>query len=980
MGAPECFDDRRQEGRHFSARAETTERALGMTVHCNEPGPCYRGKALSARTSAAMTLIGAIAGASLSLAPAAFSASPTRADVKMEKITVADKRRPQASVTYDHSQIERSGEVFLADFLQNLPGSGGAENGLFNYNGSGASYLDLRNLGPGRTRILVDGLPLVGNAHGAVDLASLPIAAVERVELYYGAEALRWDYDASAGVVNIVLVRDYSGWQIDVAEGQFQAGDGRSHRASLTAGAEWRSGRWGAIVNHEEQGEVMAADRALSAETIFGVEQLSRGASPNGSFIVRGLPSSFITLIPGRSGCAADEPCAAAAANDFDFLSTYPFEQAQEREYLLTPTDRDFVYGWHSFESNGAGVESSVFWNRRSSAQQFIPAVLRLSGAVNVSPNSLYNPFGAETVVGSLQPIDGGNRRNEQQVDTHRIAARAFGSSERWTWNLDLVASGTESHATRLNLIDNGALAIALGPSFLAADGHPRCGSLDQVVENCVPVNVFGGPAGFTPEMAAGIRFDEYSSNKSDLAALQLQLGRDFNLWNRSAQSEFRLSQRFSALQLASASAGTDQTSTRLSSAQWLLDVPLLLAPDAQSARIDAHLNTGALQGESFGPRFVGGFSLNYAPGSGPQLTFDWANQLRAPTSAELGASSVSSVESLGQDPCGVFFLPVAVQQRCVGGFAGLRPVLPGARTSYSAPVQFGGNPDLQPERAKLTSLTLSWVPEGFPDWRMELVGYRGRIAQPIALPSGRQLIGECYFEGQLWACARVSRGADGRAAFDLRPINLPHPVKYNGVDARLSIQRPFAHGVINLAVAASYLDEYRTRSIEEPGELSVDAFNSGSRRNSLIPPNYSNLAGTYFDRNPIYRLRSSVALDWQRKNYSIQLVGRWFSGLRESCDVLLQRAISTGDPTIGAPCSDPGASGISRLGMNHIAPRLVADARLTWLPTSRWSLTLGVRNLFNRDPDNSYSTIANSFDPMQGVPGRYLYVAMSLR
>jgi outer membrane receptor protein involved in Fe transport len=65
---------------------------------------------------------------------------------------------------------------------------------------------------------------------------------------------------------------------------------------------------------------------------------------------------------------------------------------------------------------------------------------------------------------------------------------------------------------------------------------------------------------------------------------------------------------------------------------------------------------------------------------------------------------------------------------------------------------------------------------------------------------------------------------------------------------------------------------------------------------------------------------------------------------------------------------------------MNHIAPRLVADARLTWLPTSRWSLTLGVRNLFNRDPDNSYSTIANSFDPMQGVPGRYLYVAMSLR
>jgi iron complex outermembrane receptor protein len=916
----------------------------------------------------------------LCLALAAVLATPAHAAMQMERINVVDKRRPQPILTFDRSQIERSGEVFLADFLQNLPGTGGAENSLFNYGGSGASYLDLRNLGPGRSRILVDGLPFVGNDHGAVDLTSLPIAAVERIEIYYGTEALRWDPDGSAGVVNIVLVRDYSGWQIDFAQGQFQHGDGLSQRASLTTGANLGSGHWGLIVNHEEQDEVIAAARALSAETVFGAEQISRGSSPNGSFIIRGLPPSFITLIPGRNGCAADTPCAVAATEDFDFAPSHPFPQAQEREYLLTPTDRQFVYGWHSIEWNGVGLESSLFWNRRSSAQQFVPAVLSLSGAVNVSADSLYNPFGADTVVGSFQPIDNGNRRNEQQVDTHRIAARAFGSSDQWTWNFDLVASGFQSQGTRLNLIDYNALGLALGPSFLAADGRPRCGSPDQVIENCHPVNVFGGAAGFTPAMAAGIRFDEHTLGKSQLIAMQLRLSREVNLWNRSAQSELRFLQRFSELHLPAAAGGTDQTSTKVDGVEWLLDFPILPRSGPQSASIDSQVNTGVLQGASFGPKLVGGFSVNYAPRSGPQLTLEWAGQLRTPTSAELESATVTGVEVLGEDPCGRFFLPVAVQERCTGGISGLAPVFPGSRTSGSAAAQFGGNPDLQPERAKLSSLTLSWVPELFPEWSMELVGYRGRITQPIALPSGRQLIAECYFEGQLWACARVSRGANGRPAFDLRPINLPYPVKYSGVDAKLSMQRPFSQGVLSLAVAASYLDEYRTRSIQELGELSISAFSSGSRRNSLIPPNYSNLSGTYFDRNPFYRLRGNLELGWQQQDYSIQLIGRWFSGLRESCDLLLQSAISRGDPIIGAPCSEPGPSGISRLGENRIGPRLVTDARFTWQPSTRWSLTLGVRNIFNRDPDNSFSTIANSFDPMQGVPGRHIYFAFTIK
>ncbi len=271
-------------------------------------------------------------------------------------------------------------------------------------------------------------------------------------------------------------------------------------------------------------------------------------------------------------------------------------------------------------------------------------------------------------------------------------------------------------------------------------------------------------------------------------------------------------------------------------------------------------------------------------------------------------------------------------------------------------------------------------MPEVFPDLRLELVGYRGRIAQPISLPSGRQLIAECYFEGQLWACARVGREANGQASFDLRPLNLPFPVKYSGVDGRISLQRPFLRGVLNFSAAASYIDEYRTRSVQEPGELSLVGFSSGSRRNSLIPPNYANLAGSYFDRNPIYRLRGSLELGWQQDDYSVQLIGRWFSGLHESCDVLLQAAISRGDPTIGLPCTDPGASAISRLGENRIGPRLVADARFTWQPSTRWSMTLGVRNLFNRDPDNSFSTVANSFDPIQGVPGRHVYFAFSIR
>jgi iron complex outermembrane receptor protein len=102
----------------------------------------------------------------------------------------------------------------------------------------GISSINLRGLGGGSTLVLLDGRRLANHAFDgeAVDLGTIPLAAIERIEvLTDGASAINGS-DAIAGVVNIVLRKDFEGVRASAGVSVAQHGGAGQRQAGFDAG------------------------------------------------------------------------------------------------------------------------------------------------------------------------------------------------------------------------------------------------------------------------------------------------------------------------------------------------------------------------------------------------------------------------------------------------------------------------------------------------------------------------------------------------------------------------------------------------------------------------------------------------------------------------------------------------------------------------------------------------------------------------
>jgi iron complex outermembrane recepter protein len=152
---------------------------------------------------------------------------------------------PQPVVSYDQDYIQKQANQTVSDVIRSLPYSNATLTTSVNaaLNSSPASAaVNLRGLGVNRTLTLVDGhrfpdfpIPL-GSAFSFVDLNSIPLAAVDRIEILKdGASAIYGD-DAVAGVVNIILKNEYNGADIYNYYGITSRGDAETFHSQVTGG------------------------------------------------------------------------------------------------------------------------------------------------------------------------------------------------------------------------------------------------------------------------------------------------------------------------------------------------------------------------------------------------------------------------------------------------------------------------------------------------------------------------------------------------------------------------------------------------------------------------------------------------------------------------------------------------------------------------------------------------------------------------
>ncbi|MET0983615.1 MAG: TonB-dependent receptor [Telluria sp.] len=102
----------------------------------------------------------------------------------------------------------------------------------------GASFASLRGLGPNSTLVLINGrrAPTHGKSGKAVDLNTIPMAAIARIEILKDGASAIYGTDAIGGVMNIILKSDYEGAEASAYTNITEAGGGNIHRGSIIAG------------------------------------------------------------------------------------------------------------------------------------------------------------------------------------------------------------------------------------------------------------------------------------------------------------------------------------------------------------------------------------------------------------------------------------------------------------------------------------------------------------------------------------------------------------------------------------------------------------------------------------------------------------------------------------------------------------------------------------------------------------------------
>ena len=187
---------------------------------------------------------------------AQYDPDPTRLDEVVVTATrlpaiVADT--PGARVI-DQATIERRGAIFAADILSDIPGLSLTRTGAY----AGASQVRMRGAAPGKTLVLVDGVPVNDPAeiNGAFDFSGFELAEVSRIEVLSGPQSSLWGSDAIGGVIAFTT-REIGGFRAEAEAGSFDTLRGRL--AGGVVGDAWAVGGY---VSHFDSEGISAADEA----------------------------------------------------------------------------------------------------------------------------------------------------------------------------------------------------------------------------------------------------------------------------------------------------------------------------------------------------------------------------------------------------------------------------------------------------------------------------------------------------------------------------------------------------------------------------------------------------------------------------------------------------------------------------------------------------------------------------------------------
>jgi outer membrane receptor protein involved in Fe transport len=229
------------------------------------------------------------------------------------RIVQQDFNFPNPVVSVEASDIEDSGQTNITTFLTEIPALSGSfdsfDSGGSNafVGGAGINLLDLRYLGFNRTLVLVDGRRHVAALAetAAVDISSIPIDLIERVDVLTGGASAIYGADGVTGVVNFLIKDDFEGLTVRAqANEPDQTGAGRSLLA-VTYGHNYA----------DDRGNITVAIERSMEDRLYGYDRDYNGGR-------RGI----LTRLARNPADTSDPPVGDGTADDPNVPDRIPLE------------------------------------------------------------------------------------------------------------------------------------------------------------------------------------------------------------------------------------------------------------------------------------------------------------------------------------------------------------------------------------------------------------------------------------------------------------------------------------------------------------------------------------------------------------------------------------------------------------------------------------------------------------------------------
>jgi iron complex outermembrane receptor protein len=940
----------------------------------------------------------------------AYVPAASAQEQELEQIVVTGSRIPQANLegtspvsVLGAQDVELEGTTRVEDLINNLPQAFADQGGNISNGATGTATVNLRNLGPDRTLVLVNGrrLPAGSPQSVAPDLNQVPTSMIERVEVLTGGASAVYGSDAVAGVVNFIMKDDFEGVQLDVnyngywhnnhnnfaqktvAEAGFKQApgevwDGDEYSFGLTLGSNFADGRGNATMyfGYDNTSALLQSERDYSACA------LTSSAYCGGSSTT--YPGRFIV---GGSNYSMDD-----AGN---VISGYPLYNYGPLNYYQRPQERYQADIFAHYDiTDSSQVYAEFMFTDSSTVAQIAP-----SGAFGALVNiDRTNPllqqnggqwfdllFPAGNTDASRQitilrrNVEGGGRRDNLNLTSFRGVVGIKGSFLDDNWNYDVSGQYGTVLFSETYQNDFSRVRVANALDVIAdANGQPVCRSVVNGSDpNCVPWNIWD-PNGVTPgavNYLATPGFQRGNTTQTVVtAAISSDLGNygikmptakdgiaiAFGAEYRQEGLDLETDIAFQTGDLFGQGGPTLPVSGDYNVTDLFAEIRLPLLQDiflAQDLTVNGSYRWSDYSLDETTNTY--GLGIDWSMIDSVKLRGSYQHAVRAPNVIELYQSAGLALFDMSRDPCSTN--PSATLEQCVA--TGLDPALYG--TDLDSPAgQYnylqGGNPTLKPETADTWTAGIVFTPTFIDGFSMTVDYWNIKVKDTISFVPPATSLNECIATGSAEYCNAITRDSLGtlwllpEAQIVGTNINIGE-TKTSGVDVGVNYALGMSDfGTLSFAFMGTYLDEFVSTPL--PGVSSYDC------------------AGLYGPANcgtPLPEVRTRLRTTWATPwNVDLSLNWRYFDSVTIE---YASKDEDLADPTNVYPFGKKLDS------QNYF------DIAAVYTYAEKYTFSAGINNVTDEDPPLSGQVGAgfgngNTFPQVYDALGRYVFFSLSAK